>query len=211
MSKLENNEIIVWLECKPKIPATIKFCDFSSNSNLKKIEQKKLRPWNPFQNSLSAAIICGLEFLPITEKTQNILYVQNSKNTKFEHFLDLSKNNATITILGKQDDNNQSQNMKNFEFVNNLQNSIHLQNKFDLIFIDDKNFHIDEIMSTIIPLLNNDGFLLITLSKESNIVLSNSLKKLKESFFLLQEINIENYFDDEIFVVARLNNHKKNK
>jgi len=211
VNKLEHNKIVVWTKDKPKIPATMIHFDLSSNSNLKKTAQKKSRPWNPFQNSLSAAIICGLEFLPISEKTRNILYVNNSKNTKLEHFLDLTKNNAMITILRKQENNNELLNMKNLEFVNNLQNSNHLKNKFDLIFIDDKNFHLDESMSTVISSLKNDGFLFITLSKESNELLSNSLKKLSESFFLLQEINIENYFDDQIFIVARLDNIKKNK
>ena len=66
------NEIVKWKTSIGDFPCTRKFD--SDNLPVDDSSKKHLRVWNSFKSTLSAAIICGLEIMPIN-KTTNILYI----------------------------------------------------------------------------------------------------------------------------------------
>lgn len=200
MSDLNYTDTIVWTKYKPKIPATIRY----------DTEQKTIRSWNPFKNSLSAAIMSGLEILPITPNT-SILYVTDSTQPlQYLHLQDITKNQTNITVFQSKSTLPSFQS-DNIVVINDLQQLEKSNLKFEIIFIDDKEFDIKNIMSITKNHLIGNGILIIRLSKESVDILKSKLSILKDFFYILQDINIENYFHKEIIIFAKTLSSKKNR
>ena len=59
--------------------------------------------------------------------------------------------------------------------------------------------------------LIGNGILIIRLSKESVDILKSKLSILKDFFYILQDINIGNYFHKEIIIFAKTLSSKKNR
>ena len=162
MSDLNYTDTIVWTKYKPKIPATIRY----------DTEQKTIRSWNPFKNSLSAAIMSGLEILPITPNT-SILYVTDSTQPlQYLHLQDITKNQTNITVFQSKSTLPSFQS-DNIVVINDLQQLEKSNLKFEIIFIDDKEFDIKNIMSITKNHLIGNGILIIRLSKESVDILKS--------------------------------------
>ena len=83
------NEIIKNDVNQNHIPLTKKY---NSNDNF--------RNWDPFQSSLSAAILCGLEIIPINN-TSSLLYIGPLQPSESLNLLDLVENNRKIFYLTK--------------------------------------------------------------------------------------------------------------
>ena len=61
----------------------------------------------------------------------------------------------------------------------------------------------ESIQKTTKSFLNNNGYLLITLSK-SSINFDDIFKKLTHDFQIIQELNIESYFRNKSLLVCKL-------
>ena len=95
----------------------------------------EFRAWKPFHCSLSSAIMCGLELLPII-KNSYILYYGNRISITISHISDLIDENGNITCIIPSDFLNYSdlKNRKNIIFKNSLKELS--SDLFDTIFID---------------------------------------------------------------------------
>jgi len=152
----------------------------------------------------------GLEILPITPNT-SILYVTDSTQPlQYLHLQDITKNQTNITVFQSKSTLPSFQS-DNIVVINDLQQLEKSNLKFEIIFIDDKEFDIKNIMSITKNHLIGNGILIIRLSKESVDVLKSKLSMLKDFFYILQDINIENYFHKEIIIFAKTLSSKKNR
>ena len=139
------NEIVKWKTSIGDFPCTRKFD--SDNLPVDDSSKKHLRVWNSFKSTLSAAIICGLEVMPIN-KTTNILYIGTLNDDIKLNFLDLVENNQEIIVLNENnpktnDDYNPAPTRNaNIKYVNSLEQ---IQGKFLVIYIDDIDFTLEKI------------------------------------------------------------------
>tara|TARA_Y100000996_G_scaffold359334_1_gene301364 strand:+ start:3040 stop:3648 length:609 start_codon:yes stop_codon:yes gene_type:complete len=190
------NETIGWIQNKGIIPGTKKF-----GSNEKQDEKfshiQKLRMWDPFENTLSAGIMSGLEIIPINDTT-NILYIGKiSKNNQL-NLLDLVKNKQKNFIFNK-DFKSENIQMNNFEQINNLEQII--GKLFSIIYIDDDMISINDTIKILNEFLNKSGYVIIVLSRLSKNKFNDSFNKLSEHYRIVQEVNIENYFPKKSLII----------
>lgn len=189
--KLEINRIIGWIEKKGMIPATKKF-DIDE-----KQERERLRKWDPFESTLSAAIIAGLEIIPINDAT-NILYVGEIGKEGRLNLLDLVKNKQKNFILNKESILQDSE-FTNLENINNLEQ---IKGKlFSVVYINEITIPVDDIIEISKEFLDELGYLIVILSRLSKKKFHDSFNKLSEHFRVIQEVNIENHFRDTTLIV----------
>ena len=60
-----------------------------------------LRRWDPFEDTLSAAIMSGLEIIPINNST-NILYIGKINKERQLNYLDLVENKQNVLLIYNQ-------------------------------------------------------------------------------------------------------------
>ena len=86
------NSIINYKVNRNQFPSTKKF-DSNKINNI----MDSFRSWNPFESSLSAAIISGLEIIPIN-KTSSLLYIGHLNYDVSLNLLDLVENNPNCSV-----------------------------------------------------------------------------------------------------------------
>ena len=79
-----------------KTPSTKRF-DYNE-IEINNPSKNYFRYWNPFKSTLSAAILCGLEIIPIN-KNSSLLYVGDISNESSLNLLDLVENKQKISVL----------------------------------------------------------------------------------------------------------------
>jgi fibrillarin-like rRNA methylase len=189
---MEINKIINWIGNGKKIPATEKF-DYKEKSSNKGM----LRRWEPFEDTLSAAIMSGLEIIPINKST-NILYIGKIDKEKQFNYLDLIENKQKNFIFDKEYKNMNSE-IENFQYIDNLEE---IKGKlFSVIYVNDDTISIKNIINILDEFLDEFGYLIIVLSRSSEKEFNDSFKKLSESLHVIQEINIENYFSNKSLII----------
>jgi len=189
--KLEINRIIGWIGKKGMIPATKKF-DIDE-----KPEKGKLRKWDPFESTLSAAIMAGLEIIPINDAT-NILYVGKIAKEERLNLLDLVKNKQKNFILNKESTFQDSE-FINLENINNLEQ---IKGKlFSVVYINEITVPVNNIIEISKEFLEKFGYLIVILSRSSKKKFHDSFNKLSEHFRVIQEVNIENHFRDTTLII----------
>ena len=174
-------------------PSTKKF---NSENN----DEANFRTWNPFQNGLSAAILCGLEIIPINKKS-SLLYVGQLEPSVSLNLLDLVENNKKIFIYSKKP--NQFSNKENLIQITNF-NLIKNQ-KFSVIYIENLEYSYELITNITKSSLENLGYLIIkfsTLSQNPKIF----FEKMSKQFELLQEINIESFSKNNFLIIFKSRN-----
>ena len=184
------NKIINYEFSKEYTPYTKKF-DYSENN------KNSFRIWNPFRNTLSAAVACGLELIPINRNT-SLLCIGDLEPTSYLNLLDLVENKQKIFCLTKTTSSIFQQ--KNLFQFDNLNEAL---TKFSVIYIDNYEYSYESIQNITKSLLNNDGYLFISLLKSSKNF-DNIFKKLTHDFQIIQELNIELYFKNTSLLLCKL-------
>jgi len=153
-----------------------------------KTSKQEYRNWNPFRSKLAAALFNGLEIFPFQSDSQ-IFYFNIKEDTTLNHLSDIigSKGNINVNIFNEND------------------------KKFDIIYLDildNKNLKTEIINYN--QHLKNSGFLMIFLNHSSNTIdltLVNSITKTlddsKISFELIQEINLADYFKNNMMILLQ--------
>ena len=185
------NEIVKWKTSIGDFPCTRKFD--SDNLSVDDSSKKHLRVWNSFKSTLSAAIICGLEIMPIN-KTTNILYIGTE-------IIVLNENNPKTN----GDYNPTPTRNASIKYVNSLEQ---IQGKFLVIYIDDVDFTLEKIANLSNQFLNNSGYLIISLKKSSREKFEKIFSNLSQSFQIIQELNIESYFRNKSLFLFKNRNVK---
>jgi|TARA_Y100000996_G_C22553473_1_gene654648 fibrillarin-like rRNA methylase len=183
------NEIIKNDVNQNHIPLTKKY---NSNDNF--------RNWDPFQSSLSAAILCGLEIIPINN-TSSLLYIGPLQPSESLNLLDLVENNRKIFYLTKI--KAQFPNEENLVQISNF-NEIKNQ-KFSVICIENFDYSYESTIDIVNSFLKNSGYLIIRFlksSQNSKTFFDNISKK----FEVLQEVNIESFFKNNSLLILKLRN-----
>ena len=184
--------IINWVGDGKKIPATKKF-DYKEKSS----NEDMLRRWEPFEDALSAAIMSGLEIIPINKLT-NILYIGKIDKKEQFNYLDLVENKQKNFIFNKECKNMSSE-IENFQCIDNLEE---IKGKlFSVIYVNNDIISIKNIINILDEFLDEFGYLIIVLSRSLEKEFRNSFKELSKSLHVIQEINIENYFRDKSLII----------
>ena len=146
---------------------------------------------------MSAAIIAGLEIIPINDAT-NILYVGEIGKEGRLNLLDLVKNKQKNFILNKESILQDSE-FTNLENINNLEQ---IKGKlFSVVYINEITIPVDDIIEISKEFLDELGYLIVILSRLSKKKFHDSFNKLSEHFRVIQEVNIENHFRDTTLIV----------
>ena len=161
---------------------------------------KNFRIWNPFQSSLSAAILCGLEVIPIN-KNSLLLYIGKIDPNTSLNLLDLVENNEKIFIFTK----NQIQlpNEENLTKINNFDEITN--NKFSVIYIHDSDYSYESIIDIVNSFLLDSGYLIIHFLKSSKNSKS-FFDDISKIFEVIQEVNIESFFKNNSLLILKLKN-----
>jgi hypothetical protein len=183
------NKIINCEFSKENTPYTKKFNYSENNKN-------SFRIWNPFKNTLSAAVACGLELIPINRNT-SLLCMGDLEPNSYLNLLDLVENKQKIFCLTKTTSSIFQQ--KNLFQFDNLNEAL---TKFSVIYIDNYEYSYESIQSITKSFLNSGGYLLITLLK-SSINFDDIFKKLTHDFQIIQEVNIESYFRNTSLLLCK--------
>ena len=184
------NKIINYEFSKENTPYTKKF-NYSENN------KKSFQIWNPFKNTLSAAVACGLELIPIN-RNSSLLCIGDLEPNSYLNLLDLVENKQKIFCLTEISSSIfQQENL--FKF-NNLSETMP---KFSVIYIDNYEYSYEFIQNITKSFLNSGGYLLIPLLK-SSINFDDIFKKLTHDFQIIQELNIESYFRNTSLFVCKL-------
>ena len=183
------NKIIKCESYKENAVYTKKF-NYSENN------EDSFRIWNPFKNTLSAAVACGLELIPIN-RNSSLLCIGDLEPNSYLNLLDLVENKQEIYCLTKKYSSIfQQKNLSRFE---NIDESI---TKYSVIYIDNYEYSYESIKNITKSFLDSGGYLLITLLK-SSINFNDIFKKLTHDFRIIQEVNIESYFRNTSLLVCK--------
>jgi len=193
------NQIIYYDINLNKFPRTKKFEVIQIEKKIVN-DSNHFRIWNPSKSSLSAAVICGLEIVPINRKTP-LLYIGQFNYDEFLNFLDLVENKQTIYYINENHNKlPHNQNLKQFKSINEIDTQ-----KFDIIYIDNSEYCFESIKNITDSYLRKFGYLIIQFSKLSpnSIELFNALTK---KFEVIQEVNIESFFRNKSLLILRSRN-----
>ena len=183
------NKIIKCESSKENAVYTKKF-NYSENN------EDSFRIWNPFKNTLSAAVACGLELIPIN-RNSSLLCIGDLEPNSYLNLLDLVENKQEIFCLTKKYSSIFQQ--KNLSQFDNIDESI---TKYSVIYIDNYEYSYESIKNITKSFLDSGGYLLITLLK-SSINFNGIFKKLTHDFRIIQEVNIESYFRNTSLLVCK--------
>ena len=190
------NQIINCNIIDSKTPSTKRFDQNEIETN--SFQKNYFRHWNPFKSTLSAAILCGLEIMPIN-KNSSILYVGDISHESSLNLLDLVENKQKIFCY--QNSKPLHENYANFQYIQNLKQ---LDNKkFSIIYINDSNYPIENSLDLSDKFMDESGYLIILLSHSPSEKFNQIFMKLLENFELVQEVNLELYFNKKSLLILR--------
>src|SRR5574338_383534 len=187
---------------------------------LVKIKDEEFRAWDPFRSKLAAAIMNGLEVLPIVRKSK-VLYLGVSTGTTASHVSDIVGPSGIVFCV-----EHSSRVARDFlervaAFRSNvvpiLQDARSPKEYFsvygpvDVVYVD-----IAQPDQTEIAILNcktylkKGGYIMlvvktrsIDVTREPSQVMRSEAKKLSTNFEIVQEINLEPYEGDHGMIVAK--------
>ena len=187
---------------------------------LVKISDEEFRAWDPYRSKLGAAIMNGLQILPIVRKSR-VLYLGVSTGTTASHVSDIVGPSGIVFCV-----EHASRVAREFldrvaSFRSNivpiLQDARNPKEYFsvygpvDVVYVD-----IAQPDQTEIAILNcktflkKNGYLMlvvktrsIDVTKDPSQVMRSEVKKLSSNFEIVQEINLEPYEKDHGIIIAR--------
>ena len=192
---MEYNQIIKYNLGQNKFPLTKKFDSNEINDN--DTQKLTFRTWNPSRSSLSAAVVCGLEIMPINE-TSSLLYIGNLDFAESLNLLDLVRNKKKIFCVSE----NQLKLPKQDNFVK-VKKLTEIQNqRFSVIYIDYSDYSYESVIDISDLYLENTGYLIIQYIKSTKNS-ENLFKNLSKKFQIIQETNIESFFKNKSLVLLK--------
>ncbi|HXX06317.1 MAG TPA: fibrillarin-like rRNA/tRNA 2'-O-methyltransferase [Candidatus Bathyarchaeia archaeon] len=187
---------------------------------LVKISDEEFRAWDPFRSKLGAAIMNGLSILPIVRKSK-VLYLGVSTGTTASHVSDIVGPSGIVFSV-----EHTSRVAREFldrvasyrsNIVPILQDARNPKEYFsvygivDVVYVD-----IAQPDQTEIAIMNckaylkKEGYLMLVIktrsidvTKDPSEIVRNEIKKLKENFEVIQEINLEPYEKDHSIIIAK--------
>jgi len=187
---------------------------------LVKISDEEFRAWDPYRSKLGAAIMNGLQILPIVRKSR-VLYLGVSTGTTASHVSDIVGPSGIVFCV-----EHASRVAREFldrvaSFRSNivpiLQDARSPKEYFsvygpvDVVYVD-----IAQPDQTEIAILNcktflkKNGYLMlvvktrsIDVTKDPSQVMRSEVKKLSSNFEIVQEINLEPYEKDHGLIIAK--------
>ncbi len=194
---MQYNQIIKYNLNQNKFPLTKKFDSNEINDNKQEIT---FRSWDPSRSSLSAAVVCGLEIMPINE-TSSLLYIGKLDFPESLNLLDLVRSKKKIFCMSET--NLKLPKQENFVKINKLSE---IQNqRFSVIYIDCSDYSSESLTEISNFYLKNSGYLLIQylkLTKNSD----NLFKNISKKFQVIQEVNIESFFKNKSLMLLKTRN-----
>ncbi|MGI0082802.1 MAG: fibrillarin-like rRNA/tRNA 2'-O-methyltransferase [Nitrosopumilaceae archaeon] len=187
---------------------------------LVKANDEEFRMWDPFRSKLAAAIMNGLEFLPIIRKSK-VLYLGVSTGTTASHVSDIVGPSGIVFCV-----EHASRVARDFldrvasvrsNIVPILQDARQPKQYFsiygtvDTVYVD-----IAQPDQTEIAILNcktylkKGGYMMLVIktrsidvTKDPNQIIKSEIKKLSSDFEKVQEINLHPYEKDHAIVLAK--------
>lgn len=221
---LENEEDnIFWVKSEgEKRLATINLVPGNQvyREKLVKIDDEEFRIWDPYRSKLGAAIMNGLQFLPIVRKAK-ILYLGVSTGTTASHVSDIV--GPSGIVFGVEHSSRVARDF--LERVASFRSNIvpilqdarspkeyfSVYGPVDVVYVD-----IAQPDQTEIAILNcktylkKGGYMMlvvktrsIDVTKEPAQVMRSEIKKLAVNFEIIQEINLEPYEGDHGMIIAK--------
>jgi fibrillarin-like pre-rRNA processing protein len=187
---------------------------------LVKISDEEFRAWDPFRSKLAAAIMNGLTILPIVRKSR-VLYLGVSTGTTASHVSDIVGPSGIVFCV-----EHTSRVAREFldrvaSYRSNIVPILHdarnpkeyfsIYGMVDVVYAD-----IAQPDQTEISVLNcktylkKGGYLMlvvktrsIDVTKDPSEIVRNEIKKLRENFQLIQEINLAPYDKDHSIIISK--------
>lgn len=187
---------------------------------LVKISDEEFRAWDPFRSKLAAAIMNGLSILPIVRKSK-VLYLGVSTGTTASHvsdivgpsgivfsvehtsrvareFLDRVASHRSNIVPILQDARNPKEYFSVYGIVDVVYADIAQPDQTEIAILNCKTY------------LKKGGYLILVIktrsidvTKDPSEIVRNEIKKLKENFEIIQEINLEPYEKDHSIIIAK--------
>ena len=173
--------------------------------------------WNPYKSKLAAAIRNGLQILPII-KNSKVICVNPLEESTVLHISNIVGSGGSVFIIdvdkNKKNFLNQlADTHKNiipiYDTVDELSSSSSITGKVDAFYVDiPESEQIETIVKKYGSLLKNEGFLMLVVKKDDNVIIENDIAgwmaeqraglnkvreittKLKSQFEIIQEINL---------------------
>lgn len=185
---------------------------------LHKIEGKEYREWDPFRSKLAGAIRRGLKEVPIKSGT-NVLYLGASTGTTPSHVSDIIGNDGTVFCVEIS-----AQSMKQLlQLAEKRENLVPILGdarkpqdyedvgEVDVLYQDVAQPDQDDILiKNAQKFLKNSGIAMLCIKSQSIDVLKQPRevfemvkKKLEPYFEIVQEMELEPYDKDHLFLVLR--------
>lgn len=187
---------------------------------LVKINDEEFRAWDPFRSKLAAAIMNGLAILPIVRKSR-VLYLGVSTGTTASHVSDIVGPSGIVfsvehtSRVAREFLDRVASYRSNIVPIlldaRNPKEYFSVYGTVDVVYVD-----IAQPDQTEIAILNcktylkNGGYLILVIktrsidvTKDPAEIVRNEIKKLRENFEIIQEINLEPYEKDHSIIIAK--------
>ena len=185
---------------------------FTEKISISKLSEKHLARWNPYTSKLAAALFSGMEIFPI-KLASKIFYFDDYSTITLEHISNIINNEGIMYFL-KNMENKKILNLTNVKIINcDIDNHDYfreLEEEIDVVYLD---LSTDEKLNSIIKnckiILKQNGFLVLILndkysiSDDFRVQIQNTIINLKESFELIQEINLSPFFKNSFMIVMK--------
>jgi fibrillarin-like pre-rRNA processing protein len=187
---------------------------------LVKISDEEFRAWDPFRSKLAAAIMNGLSILPIVRKSR-VLYLGVSTGTTASHVSDIVGPSGIVFSVEHTSRvarefldrvaSHRSNIVPILQDARNPKEYFSVYGTVDVVYVD-----IAQPDQTEIAIMNcktylkKGGYLMlvvktrsIDVTKDPSEIVRNEIKKLRENFEIIQEINLEPYEKDHSIIIAK--------
>ena len=187
---------------------------------LVKISDEEFRAWDPFRSKLGAAIMNGLSILPIIRKSK-VLYLGVSTGTTASHVSDIVGPSGIVFSVEHTSRvarefldrvaSHRSNIVPILQDARNPKEYFSVYGTVDVVYVDIAQPDQTEIAITNCKTyLKKEGYLMLVIktrsidvTKDPSEIVRNEIKKLKENFDIIQEINLEPYEKDHSMIIAK--------
>jgi fibrillarin-like pre-rRNA processing protein len=185
-----------------------------------KVKDEEFRLWDPFRSKLAAAIMNGLEVLPIVRKS-NVLYLGVSTGTTASHVSDIVGPSGIVFCVEHASrvardfldrvSSHRSNIVPILQDARNPKQYFSVYGPVDVVYVD-----IAQPDQTDIAMLNcktylkKGGYIMLVIktrsidvTRDPDQVVKSEIKKLSANFEIVQEINLSPYDKDHAIVIAK--------
>ncbi len=190
------------------------------NEKLIKKKDSEYRLWDPFRSKLAAAIMNGLKIFPFQEKS-SVLYLGVSTGTTASHISDIVGPQGIVfgvehaSRVARDFLDRVASHRKNIipilQDARQPQQYFSVYTKVNVVYVDiAQPDQTDIAISNCKMFLKNEGCLFLVIktrsidvTKAPRKIIENEINKLRNSFEIIQEINLSPYDKDHAMVIAK--------